>query len=85
MHHGVPVLMVGRTATTDKKGKAMASTMTMHVTSLKRTDIPASTFEIPAGYIKYEPQQPQAASESPSSTQDTAAKKKKHGLFHIPR
>ena len=60
LHHGVPVLVVMHSNNTDKKGKAVTGTTTMHSTNLVRGDIPASTFEIPAGYSKYEPpSQPQ--------------------------
>jgi hypothetical protein len=83
MHHGVPVLMVMRTANTDKKGKVTTGTTTMHTTNLTRGDIPASTFEIPAGYTKYEPPA-QAPAQDASAPSDTTTKKKK-GLFHIPR
>jgi hypothetical protein len=55
MPHGVPVLVVIHNTNTDKKGKAVTGTTTMHTTNLVRGDIPASTFEIPAGYSKYEP------------------------------
>lgn len=53
---GVPVLVVIHNTNTDKKGKQQTSTTTMHSTNLVRGDVPASTFEIPAGYTKYEPQ-----------------------------
>jgi hypothetical protein len=55
MPHGVPVLVVIHNTNTDKKGKAQTGTTTMHSTNLVRGDIPASTFEVPAGYTKYEP------------------------------
>jgi hypothetical protein len=61
----------------------------MHTTNLVRGDIPASTFEIPAGYTQYQPPTQASAQSAPdASTQsgaDTATKKKKHGLFHLPR
>jgi hypothetical protein len=90
MPHGVPVLVVIHSTNTDKKGKASASTTTMHTTNLVRGDVPASTFEIPAGYTKYEPQTQAAAAQAGSgdanAQTDTATpKKKKKGLFHIPR
>lgn len=85
MHHGVPVLMVMHSTNTDKKGKAVMGTSTMHTTNLTRTDVPASTFEIPAGYTKYEPQTEAAPAADVSTQADTSSKKKKHGLFHIPR
>ncbi|HEV7702819.1 MAG TPA: hypothetical protein VGO46_00950 [Gemmatimonadaceae bacterium] len=55
MPHGVPVLVVIHNINTDKKGKAVTGTTTMHSTNLVRGEIPASTFEVPAGYSKYEP------------------------------
>ena len=55
MPRSVPVLVVIHNTNTDKKGKAVTGTTTMHTTNLVRGDIPASTFEIPAGYSKYEP------------------------------
>jgi hypothetical protein len=88
MPKGVPVLVVIHSTNTDKKGKARTGTTTMHTTNLVRGDIPASTFEIPAGYTKYEPQTQASAAQGASSEgvqTDTAPKKKKHGLFHIPR
>ncbi|MBA2684636.1 MAG: hypothetical protein H0U66_09120 [Gemmatimonadaceae bacterium] len=88
MPHGVPVLAVIRSTNTDKKGKQQTGTTTMHSTNIVRGDIPASTFEIPAGYTKYEPPTQPAAGASDAqdaNTQtDTTTKKKKHGLFHIP-
>jgi hypothetical protein len=89
MPHGVPVLVVMHTNNVDKKGKSVTGTTTMHTTNLVRGDIPASTFEIPAGYTKYEPPtQASASSAQDANTQqaaDTTTKKKKKGLFHIPR
>jgi hypothetical protein len=87
MPHGVPVLVVIHNTNTDKKGKVVTGTTTMHTTNLVRGDIPASTFEIPAGYTKYEPQT-QAAPATDANAQsvsDTTTKKKKRGLFHLPR
>jgi len=90
LHHGVPVLVVMRSTDVDKKGKAVTGVTTMHTTNLVRGDIPASTFEIPAGYTEYQPptQATAGAAEGGSSQQaeDTASKKKKKkGLFHLPR
>ncbi|MEP7065311.1 MAG: hypothetical protein ABI889_04695 [Gemmatimonadota bacterium] len=89
MPHGVPVFVVIHNTNTDKKGKATTSTTTMHTTNLVRGDVPASTFEIPAGYTKYEPQSQQSAqaasSQDAGAQTDTApTKKKKKGLFHFP-
>jgi hypothetical protein len=85
MPSGVPVLVVIHNTNTDKKGKVVTGTTTMHTTNLVRGDIPASTFEIPAGYKKYEPQTQAASSQEASAQTDTTTKKKKKGLFHIPR
>jgi hypothetical protein len=85
MPSGVPVLVVIHNTNTDKKGKVVTGTTTMHTTNLVRGDIPASTFEIPAGYTKYEPQAQAASSQEASAQTDTTSKKKKKGLFHIPR
>ena len=53
---GFPMKSVTRTTTTGQKGKnEQTSVMTMEVTALDRSaSIPASTFEIPAGYTKSE-------------------------------
>jgi hypothetical protein len=91
MPHGVPVYVVVRSTNTNKNGKAAMSTTTMHTTNLVRGDVPASTFEIPAGYTKYEPQTQASATQEASAQganpqSDTATtKKKKKGLFHLPR
>ncbi|MBK5187581.1 MAG: hypothetical protein JJD97_05010 [Gemmatimonadaceae bacterium] len=90
LHHGVPVMVVMHSTHTDKKGKTESGTTIMHTTNLVRGDVPASMFEIPAGYTKYEP--PAAApdasaqnAQSGNAQGDTAAtKKKKKGLFHFP-
>lgn len=84
LHHGVPVLMVMHTTNTDKKGRATAGTTIMHTTNLVRSDVPASTFDIPAGYTKFQPPQ-QAAPAGNASAQPDTAKKKKKGFFHLPR
>jgi hypothetical protein len=87
--HSVPVLVVIHSTNTDKKGKAVVSTTTMHSTNLVRGDIPASMFEVPAGYTQYQPPTQASAQSAPdASTQqaaDTTTKKKKKGLFHLPR
>ncbi|MDQ2765781.1 MAG: hypothetical protein M3Y30_01380 [Gemmatimonadota bacterium] len=49
------MLVVVHNTNTDKKGKQAMSTTTMRTTNLVRGDIPASTFEIPAGFTKYDP------------------------------
>jgi hypothetical protein len=85
MPAGVPVLVVIRNTNTDKKGRVVTGTTTMRTTNLVRGDIPASTFEIPAGYTKYEPQAQPASAQEASAQTDTTTKKKKKGLFHIPR
>ena len=87
--HGVPVLVVIHNTNTDKKGKTVSGTTTMHSTNLVRGDIPNSTFEIPAGYTKYEPPTQagaaQGAPASDASAQTDTTKNKKRGMFHIPR
>ena len=87
--HGVPVLVVIHSTNTDKKGKTVSGTTTMHSTNLVRGDIPNSTFEIPAGYTKYEPPTQagaaQGAPASDASAQTDTTKNKKRGMFHIPR
>jgi hypothetical protein len=85
MPSGVPVLVVIHNTNTDKKGKLVTGTTTMRTTNLVRGDIPASTFEIPAGYTKQEPQAQAASSQEASAQPDTTTKKKKKGLFHLPR
>jgi hypothetical protein len=88
MPRGVPVLVVVHSTNTDKKGKVASGTTTMHTSNLVRGDIPASTFDIPAGYTKYEPQTQASAGQGTSSQgeqTDSTPKKKKHGLFHLPR
>ena len=85
MHHGVPVLVVMHSSDTDRKGKVENGTTVMHTTNLVRGDVPASMFEIPAGYTKYQPPtQPAAGAQDANTQTDTTTKKKKHGLFHIP-
>lgn len=87
LHHGVPVLVVTHTSNTDKKGKVVNGTTTMHTTNVVRDHVPASLFEIPAGYTKYEPPtqaQASAAPDASSQNADTTTKKKKKGLFHLP-
>ncbi|HUO87200.1 MAG TPA: hypothetical protein VM617_07395 [Thermoanaerobaculia bacterium] len=50
---GFPLKSVGVTTTTGQKGKQTTSTTRMEVTSLDRSaSIPASTFELPAGYTR---------------------------------
>lgn len=48
---GVPLKTVSVTTTKDKKrGRTQTTTTTMEVTSLREGDVPAGSFEIPAGY-----------------------------------
>jgi hypothetical protein len=49
MDHGVPVLFVWRTMTTDNRGQG-TSILVNRVTNLTPGDVPASLFVIPAGY-----------------------------------
>jgi hypothetical protein len=49
---GVPLKGVVKTTTTDKKGRVTTSTSTTEVIALREDSVPASTFEIPAGYTE---------------------------------
>jgi len=50
--NGVPLKMVTTTITTDEKGKQETSTATMEMLNFTKTNVPASTFEMPAGYTE---------------------------------
>jgi hypothetical protein len=50
IQYGVPVKTVIKTISTDDKGKQETSVMTTEMVNFKNTDVPKSTFEIPAGY-----------------------------------
>jgi len=51
--HGVPLKSITVTTTTDtKKGQSQTTTVTTEVTKLEKVSVPASTFEIPAGYTE---------------------------------
>ncbi len=47
---GVPLKTVMDITSTDDKGKANTSNMTFEITSISKSDIPSSVFEMPAGY-----------------------------------
>ncbi|MFN2604546.1 MAG: hypothetical protein ABR582_17570, partial [Gemmatimonadaceae bacterium] len=51
---GVPVKSVIKTVATDDKGKQTTSTVTSEMVNFKNTDVPSSTFAIPAGYTMIE-------------------------------
>jgi hypothetical protein len=90
---GAPLRWVTTTVSTDEKGKAETSTATMEMTNIKAGNIPASEFQIPAGYSQVEMPnmaaagagQNNVAADSASSAKapsakDAAAKKLK-GIF----
>jgi hypothetical protein len=54
IQYGVPVKSVVKTVTTDEKGKEQTSTVTSEMVNFHNTDVPSSTFAIPAGYKKVE-------------------------------
>lgn len=47
---GFPLKMVTKSTMTTGKGKQQSSTSTMEVTTLRAESVPATTFELPAGY-----------------------------------
>lgn len=49
---GLPLKSVSRAAAIDDKGKAAVTVTTMEITSLREGDVPASAFQIPAGYTE---------------------------------
>ena len=49
---GVPLKMVTTNVNTDDKGKQETSTTTMEMINFTKTNVPASTFEMPAGYTE---------------------------------
>ena len=51
---GVPLKTVVKTVTTDDKGKQTSSVVTSEMVNFHNTDIPSSTFAIPAGYKQVE-------------------------------
>lgn len=56
--NGIPLKMITTTTTTDNRGKSQVSHSTMEVTEIKESAIPASTFEIPAGYEEIKMEMP---------------------------
>jgi hypothetical protein len=57
---GFPLKMVSNDKTTDSRGTVHTSKTTMEVTELKSTSVPASAFEIPAGYTEEKMEMPGA-------------------------
>jgi hypothetical protein len=47
---GFPLKMVTKSTTTTGKGKQQKSTSTMEVTTLRSESVPATMFDLPAGY-----------------------------------
>jgi hypothetical protein len=52
IEYGVPLKTVVKTVTTDDKGKQQTSVVTSEMVNFHNTDVPASTFRIPAGYTQ---------------------------------
>jgi len=52
IQYGVPVKTVIKTVATDEKGKVTTSTVTSEMVNFRNTDVPSSTFAIPAGYTQ---------------------------------
>jgi hypothetical protein len=52
--YGVPLKSVIKTIATDDKGKQQTSVVTSEMVNFHNTDVPASTFAIPAGYKQVE-------------------------------
>ena len=91
---GAPLRWVTTVVSTDEKGKSETSTTSMEMTNFKAGNIPASEFQVPAGYTETEMpnlaaaqagQGDRAAADSASSAKapsakDAAAKKLK-GIF----
>ncbi len=50
MHHGIPIRTVSKSVSTDDKGKQQVSVMTSEMLNFAKSNVPASTFAIPAGY-----------------------------------
>lgn len=54
IEYGVPLKSVVKTVSTDEKGKQQVSIVTSEMVNFHNTDVPASTFAIPAGFKKVE-------------------------------
>jgi hypothetical protein len=50
IQYGVPLKSVVKTVSTDDKGKQQVSIVTSEMVNFKNTDVPSSTFAIPAGF-----------------------------------
>ncbi|HUQ20135.1 MAG TPA: hypothetical protein VM099_11030 [Gemmatimonadaceae bacterium] len=71
---GVPVKSVVRTVTTDEKGKQQVSVVTSEMINFKNTDVPSSTFAIPASYKMVEmPKMDMSASATSNSSSSASA------------
>jgi len=93
---GAVVKMEMSGVATDSKKNAQPHSMSMLITGVSRTDIPAATFEIPSGYTEVASPVPvgQASAAPPGDESNTPAadsakkpEKKKGGIlgkFHIP-
>jgi hypothetical protein len=55
---GIPLKMITLSTSTDSRGKSQASKSTMEVTEIKETSVPASAFEIPAGFKELKMEMP---------------------------
>lgn len=54
IQYGVPLKSVVKTVSTDEKGKQSVNLVTSEMVNFKNTDVPKSTFEIPASYTMIE-------------------------------
>jgi hypothetical protein len=52
IEYGVPLKTVVKTVSTDDKGKRQTNVVTSEMVNFHNTDVPASTFRIPAGYTQ---------------------------------
>jgi hypothetical protein len=70
---GAPLRMLSRSVSDDGKGKTQVNTTTVEITEVKRGDVPASAFEIPAGFAKIQsPTLSQAQMDSLQAAQNAA-------------
>jgi hypothetical protein len=70
---GVPVKSVIRTVSTDDKGKQQVSVVTSEMINFKNTDVPSSTFAIPAGYKMVEMPSISASASANSNSSGSAS------------
>jgi hypothetical protein len=78
MPKGIALKSVTTSTSTDPKGKAVATTMTMEMQELKKTSFDASLFEVPAGYEVVD-MKAQLSEASASMEQAKADCEKEHG------